>query len=109
MARPLRYRPDYRGIGDMLSHPYMQVEMHRRGQAVAVRAAQLAPSRTGEYVSQITVEFGVRSASAGVTRRAYARVVNNARYALVLEFGSRRRRVRFHRVLGRALDAAKEG
>lgn len=98
------YKPDYKGVGEMLCSPEMIAEVARRGEAVKARAIEIAPDAPpyGEgYIEHFSVESGVR---VGVTRRAYARVRNDDDKAWLLEKGTKDT-PRF-RTLGKALDAA---
>lgn len=102
------FNADYEGIGEMLCAPFMVAEMRRRAVKVEVRAEATAPEyaegpHPGRYKAAFRVESGVRH---GRTARAYGRVVNDAPEARWVEYGSKNNPRR--RILGRALDAAKE-
>lgn len=96
------YRKSYRGIGEMLTSPFMQAEMARRAELVKAEAIATAPEDTGEYKSKFEVESGIQHRK---TARAYARVMNTDDKALWLELGTGDT-PRF-RTLGKALGAAK--
>lgn len=104
------FKADRGGIGEMLRASFMQAEMRRRAEKVRARAIALSPTgdpaedpHPGLYRASFTVSSGVQHRK---TARAYGEVANHAPHALIVEFGTSRQRG--HRVLMRALDAAKE-
>jgi hypothetical protein len=101
------FRPDYKGIGDMLTAAGMRADMRRRADNVAAEAEATAPvypgPTGGQYKRSFTVSSGVRP---GRSRRAFGRVTNDAPEAFYVEYGTRNNPR--HRTLGRALDAAKD-
>jgi hypothetical protein len=102
------FRVDYKGIGDMLTSPGMQADMHRRAEAVKAEAEATAPVYPGPdrrvgTSGRFAVSSGVRT---GRSRRAFGRVTNDAPEAFFVEYGTRNNPR--HRTLGRALDAAKD-
>ena len=101
----MAYRKSYKGIGEMLVMPGMVTAMAGRANRVAARARATAPVATGEYAGSFGASSGIRPAGRG-SARAYGRVTNNARHAMLVEYGTERSRG--HRTLGKALSAARE-
>jgi len=102
------YNADYHGIGEMLCSPEMQADMKARAEKVKARAEAIAPfdpkAKDGtHYRDAFSVESGVQE---GKTRRAFGRVLNDDSAAFYIEHGTRD--TPKHRVLGKALDAAKD-
>lgn len=120
-----KYTQSYRGVGEMLCMPEIQLEMLVRAHAVADFAEAIAPVDTGSghpgrYKASFEVSSGVRKGKfsranalpRGVsgpqgprtresTGRAFGRVTNTAPEALFVEFGTVHNPK--HRTLGRAL------
>jgi hypothetical protein len=102
---------DYEGVGELLRGPEMQAVMVKHAEAVKARAEATAPVDTksphpGRYKESFAIESGVLEAfhgRGGKTERAFARVVNTAPEAILVEYGSRNNQR--HRTLGRALGA----
>lgn len=99
MARA-KFRASYKGIGQILRSQQMQQAMQTRAEQVQRRAEALAPRDTGSYAASFRVETSVRE---GKTRRAVAKVINDAPHATFVEWGTSR--TPRHRVLGRAAGA----
>lgn len=103
-----KYRQSYRGIGQMLIMPEIQLEMLVRAHAVADFAEATAPVDTGSghpgrYKASFEVSGGIRRGARATDRhrRAYGRVTNTAPEALFVEYGTIHNPK--HRTLGRAL------
>jgi hypothetical protein len=104
-----RYDADFKGIGDMLSAPWMLTEMLRRAEKVAERARATAPvdeagPHPGRYRDSISARAFVRERAGG--RRAVGRAEATAPESFIVEFGTSRQEA--HRTLGAALDAAAD-
>jgi hypothetical protein len=104
----MAFQPSYRGIGDMLTMPGMQAEMHRKAENVMGEGEATAPvyrgPTGGRYKRSFSVSSGVKGT--GRNRRAFGRVTNDAPEAYFVEYGNRN--TPRYRTLGRALDAAKD-
>lgn len=108
-----RFKPSYRGIGQMLCADFMIAEMDRRAHRVLAAAQSFAPvdedlddEHRGRYKASFKVTSGIRPGGGGRKRRAFGRVTNDAPEALDVEYGNRN--TPRHRVLGRALMAARD-
>lgn len=103
-----RFNPDYKGIGEMLTASWMQAEMRKRAEKVRAAAVAMAPDYDPKgvgYKYEFEVDSGVKTSKKG-TRRAYGRVTNKSPHAIYVEYGGKS--TPRHRVLGKALDAAKD-
>ena len=91
-----------------LRSPEMLRAMFTKAEKVQVRAERIAPRDTGRYAGDNhEIEPAGFVASASIKDgRAIGRVQSDVFYSVFLEFGTRYMRRR--RVLGRALDAAKD-
>jgi len=102
MARTIRYQPDFRGLGTVMTSREMAAAMEgfaRKGQAFA---ESIAPVETGDYKSR----FRTSSATRGTGRRADRAVGylhNDSDHATLVEFANG------DRVLGRTVDAIENG
>lgn len=119
MARA-KYKHDHGAFGrECLRAGFMVRAMRAKAQNVKNAAEALAPVgdpdwsyydeyesaiAPGHYRSSFVVSSGVRR-DLGIGARAFGRVTNTASYAGLVEYGYGR--VPKHRVLGRALDAAR--
>lgn len=112
---PAKYTHDYEAFGaHVLMSDWMVDEMRRRANNVADRALQIAPYDPADtdgdhYIDHFRVEAHVDNER----RRAVARVINDHEAAVSIEYGSGPNRPQGgssprHRVLGRALDAARD-
>lgn len=108
----MSFHPSFTGLGELLSSPAMQAQMHARAEKIAVQArvtAPVGPSTDGtHYRDAFEVSSGVREQP---SRRAYGRVANDSEHAAAVEFGNGRTRAQTidaHHVLGRAIDAARD-
>lgn len=102
------YRPSYEGIGELLTSEFMQAEMLRRAERVKAQAEATAPDAPpyGEgYKYEFKVSGGIKVSKEG-TRRAVGTVTNESDHALWVEYGGQNTPA--HRILGRALNAAKD-
>lgn len=95
----MTFRPDYDGIGEMLTAPWMQAEMLARARAGEAFALGVAPRRTGEYAHSLQSRSGIQQ---GKTRRAFGRLESTDSKALHIEFGTEDTPA--FRVLGKALE-----
>lgn len=98
------FRLDYEGFGELLKGTEMQAAMVAHAEPVKERAEATAPvdkdsRHPGRYKASFDIESGVRP------DRAFARVVNTAPEAILVEYGSRNNPR--HRTLGRALGVVK--
>lgn len=103
-----KFKPNYKGMGDMLTSKSMQLALKARAEKVATRARATAPDYDPKgvgYKYEFEVSSGVKTSSKG-TRRAYGRVTNTSEHARWVEYGGKS--TPRHRTLGKALDAAKE-
>lgn len=113
------FRPSYKGLGEMLRSPAMQVAMHKLAEKVAARAEAIAPFDPDDpdgrhYKDAFEVSSGVRRGLK--SERAYGRVTNTDSAARYVEYGAKEHEIRpgqtisspKHRTLGRALDALRE-
>lgn len=100
MAPKARFRPDYKGIGRILTSKTMQDAMEQRAERVKARCVADAPVDTGSYKSSFRVETGIRP---GPKPRAVSKVVNDDEAATYVEWGARR--TPRYRVMGRAAGA----
>jgi hypothetical protein len=99
------FKPSYRGIGELLTAEFMQVEMRRRaekGKAYAEAIAPDAPPYGVGYKYEFEVTSGVKESKKG-TKRAFGRVTNNSDHAMWVEFGGQNTPA--HRTLGKSLTA----
>lgn len=94
MANRIRYVPNRRGVGRLLTSPQMAALMEARARAGLDYAQSIAPEQSGEYKDAFTVDSVRRGGPRG--DRAEARLVNTADYADDVE--------RRHRVLGQTVD-----
>lgn len=92
MARA-RVKLDKAGMRELLRSREVQTEMHRKAERAADAARTIAPEVSGDYIASI------EPVDDPASDRARSRVVAHVPYALEVEAR--------HRVLGRALDAAK--
>lgn len=104
---------------EVLCSKGMEREMKRRAQLVMARAVTIAPvgrndrtlgNKGTRYKDSFSVSSGVRTVPPFKTRRAYGQVGNSKSYALHVEYGVTTKKgthTNKHRVLGRALDAAR--
>jgi hypothetical protein len=104
----MSFELDYEGLGKLLRGTEMRAMLATKAEAVKVRAEAMAPvdktgPHPGRYKASFKVETGIHE---GKTRRAYARVINTAPEAILVEYGSRNNPR--HRTLGRALGFAKD-
>lgn len=104
----MTYKASFRGIGEMLSSPEMQAEMHRRADKIAEAARASAPfdpnSTDGtHYRDAFSVTSGVRESP---SRRAQAIVRNDDPAAVFVEYGTSHTDA--HHTLLHALDAARD-
>lgn len=110
----MRFKPSYRGIGQMLCADFMIAEMDVRAHRVMAQAIATAPvdedlddEHRGRYKARFKVTSGIRPGSrGGRKRRAFGRVTNDAPEAIDVEFGTHT--TPRHRILGRALLAARD-
>lgn len=91
MAPPAKFTADYEGIGAMLRSDFMESEMRRRAEKVAMRARDTAPvgdtendPHAGRYKESFRVSSGVQHFQ---TSRAYGEVSNDAPEARIVEWG----------------------
>lgn len=101
----MTFKPDYRGIGELLKSPEMEAEMLRRAKkvldvCVATAPVDLKSPHVGRYKASFHASSGRR------TDRAYGMVTNAAPEAILVEYGSKNNPR--HRTMGKALDAAKD-
>lgn len=101
MAPRASFRPDYKGIGRILTSTQMQDEMESRANRLEAACRATAPRHTGAYASSFRVETGIRE---GSKPRAQAKVINDDFAATLVEWGARN--VPRHRVMGRAAGSA---
>ena len=102
------FRASYKGIGELLTAPFIKAEMERRGAKVLARAKATAPDYTPigvGYIDDFELVVDVKESKRG-TRRARARVRNKSNHALWVEMGGQN--TPKHRTLGRALSEAGE-
>lgn len=99
------YKPDHKGIGQLLISPGMHKLVTERATAGMAYAISISPDAEpyGEgYISSFSVESGLVVNEAG-SRRAAARLVNNASHATLVEYANGAR------VLGRTVDHIENG
>lgn len=90
-----------RGLTEMVCADFLVENFRARAEAARSRAQAIAPKgRRGIYRSSFEVTAGVAPSSKG-HRRAYAKLANNARYAIYVEWGNNN--IAPHRVLRRAV------
>jgi hypothetical protein len=102
-----RFEPNHAGIAAFGRSPGMQQAMQQLAGLVQERAVAISPVKTGRYKASWRTTSGVKDG------RAFGRVYNTARnprngyhYPAALERGNSR--IRKQRILGRALDAARQ-
>jgi hypothetical protein len=102
------FRWNYAGGREMLNAPWMVAEMHARAErvkeaAIGIAAEHVSTDDTyGHYIDDFEVESGTEG---GIHHdRAWARVTNDNRVAVWVEFGTSE--MAEQAVLRRALDAA---
>lgn len=79
-----RYKPDYKGTGELMNGPEMQAVMREVALAGMASAVAAAPVRTGDYKSSFRVTAGSHG---GVHHdRAEARVVNDSDHSVLVEW-----------------------
>ena len=98
------FKPDFRGIGEMLRSSEMEAEMARRAEKVKAKAAATAPVDTGRYKASLEVSSTTKGGNK--KDRASATVTADVEYAFTLEYGSTHNAR--YRTLGKALDAARD-
>lgn len=101
MARRAQFRTNYKGVGKILASKKMQDQMEERAERLRSVCEADAPEESGTYRRSFRVETGVRQ---GVKPRAQSKLINDARHATLVEWGSRR--TPRHRVMGRAAGSA---
>jgi len=108
MPSRVRYEHHEAGWEQALGSAAMLRAIHRKGEKVQTRAEQIANRDTGRYAGDIDVPqpAGFYTHTFLRSGRAVSRVQNDVPYSRWLEFGTRY--MRRYRILGRALDAAKE-
>ena len=94
------YKPNRAGLQEMLRSQGVRLALLAKARKVKFRAEAIAPVQTGRYRASFTLEWGEQDG------RVFARVLNRTPYARFLEFGTRY--MRKQRILGRALDAARD-
>lgn len=104
MAPRARYRPDYKGLGRMLTSQQMQQEMAQRTEQMKGICEGDAPRDSGSYGSSFSVETGIR---AGRKPRAESKLINDDPAAAYVEWGTSRTPAA--RVMGRAAGVADTG
>jgi hypothetical protein len=93
------------GMRAMLSAPFMVEAMRKLAEMGMARAEEIAPVRTGRYLSRFQVQAGVRNG------KAYAVWFNDVRspaafpYSVALEIGTKY--MRRQRIIARSMDAVK--
>jgi HK97 gp10 family phage protein len=94
------YRENRAGIEALQRSPMVVQALAAKAQRIRRAAQFISPVDTGRYRASWRVRVGIRDG------RAWAQVRNDAPYAVYLEFGTRY--MRRQRVLGRAIDLAKD-
>lgn len=112
------YKPDRRGIAEMLKGVELQHHLRERAERIAEAARSTAPvgptdgltaDQVAHYKDSFEVSSGVLYRGLGDSR-AYARIENDSDHAAAVEFGNfrtRKQTIQAQHVLGRAIDAAK--
>jgi hypothetical protein len=100
MARKVRFKGNYKGVGQILTAKQMQREMEQRARVVERRCETTSPHDTGNYASSFRVETGIRP---GPKPRAQSKVINDDEAAVYVEYGTSR--TPRYRVMGRAAGA----
>jgi HK97 gp10 family phage protein len=101
-TRKPRFRPNRKGIGQMLRSPQMEAAMRARAQRIKEKAQADAPVDSGTYAASFEVDSTREGGVHG--DRAEARVINTAPHAVAVEFGTSTTPA--HRTLGRAAEGA---
>ncbi|HEY9369738.1 HK97 gp10 family phage protein [Streptomyces sp.] len=101
MARRATFRTNYKGVGKILASTRMQDQMEDRAKRLQAVCEAGAPEDTGTYRRSFRVETGVRQ---GKSPRAQSKLINDARHATLVEWGSAR--TPRYRVMGRAAGSA---
>ena len=100
----MTFRPNYKGVGDMLKSKHMAARMLKRAEKVKARAETTAPrsgdTRDTPYADRFEASTRMRA------DRVVGVVSNDHPAALHIELGTRD--TPKHRTLGKALSAAKE-
>jgi hypothetical protein len=99
------YRPDHKGIGQLLVSSDMHklvADRARAGMAYAISISPDAPPYGEGYIANFHVETGLTSKEGG-SPRAAARLVNTSDHALAVEFANG------ERILGRTVDHIESG
>lgn len=104
MARAVRYKPNYEGLGEVMRSEAMAAMLHRKAEEGRQYAEAIAQGfrRTGDYASSFTVESSTRG-SGRYADRAEARLINTSDHALLVEYHDD------HRVLGTVVDILENG
>lgn len=108
----MTFHASYRGIGEMISSPFMVEAMRARAERAKVYAEVIAPvyegssrdDHRGRYKASFSVEAGVRQHR---TRRAYGRLLNDSPEAFFVEYGTKNNPA--HHVLLKSTDAMRDG
>jgi hypothetical protein len=85
------FRPDHRGVGEMLRAPFMQDVMLRHAEEIRTRAEVISPvDENGPHPGRYKGSFHIRvSARGGATNdRAEAVVYNDSPEAIYVEYAS---------------------
>lgn len=101
----VEYKPDHKGIAQLLVSPGMHrlvTERARAGMAYAISISPDAPPYGEGYIASFAVEPGLVVNEAG-SRRAAARLVNNSDHATLVEYANG------ERILGRTVDHIENG
>jgi len=102
MARRIRYEPNYRGLGRLMTSKGMEAMLRRETHRGKQYAEVIAPRDTGDYASR----FRVASSSRGAGRwsdRAVSYLYNDSDHALAVEFQDD------YRTLGIVADIIENG
>lgn len=94
------YKPNWAELEKLTRSPAAEAALVQKMLPVKARAELLTPVRTGQTKASYRIRSGVRDG------RAYARLVNLVPWFRFLEFGTKY--IRKMRILGRALDAARD-
>jgi hypothetical protein len=110
MVARATFKPNSKGIGQMLTSQKMEREMVWRARIVVGNAEVIAPRETGEYAASFDVESGRDKSPIRMGRgdRAWAKAKNTSGHAAAVEFGNKQVG-EGQRVLGRAADQVTSG
>jgi hypothetical protein len=84
MAGKSTFKPNYKGIGQLMNSPAMVELVRQRAEAAMAYAESISPERTGEYKASFEVTAGAHGGPKN--DRAEARLTNTSPHAVDVEW-----------------------